>query len=201
MPVRPIPLTAGARRHKQALEEVSSINAQKNAQIERLSMALTTRGGRSRHTAGDAADTEVAMRSEIEALRSKSSEQALLIDRLQRRQGALVPLHGDDAPRAQCQQGTRQPAGTGADLDNRRILQRSRGARDSRREVEVKQEILTERLACRQRMLTNDLAKRRKVVDRAHAGCAAAMRAASRNAAIRLDGSARPEPAISKAVP
>jgi hypothetical protein len=80
-------LTAGARRHKQALEEVSSINAQKNAQIERLSMALTTRGGRSRHATGDAADTEVAMRSEIEALRSKSSEQALLIDRLQRRQG------------------------------------------------------------------------------------------------------------------
>jgi chromosome segregation ATPase len=80
-------LTAGARRHKQALEEVSSINAQKNAQIERLSMALTTRGGRSRHAPGDAADTEVAMRSELEALRSKSSEQALLIDRLQRRQG------------------------------------------------------------------------------------------------------------------
>lgn len=80
-------LTAGVRRHKQALEEVSSINAQKNAQIERLSMALTTRGGRSRHPAGDAADTEVSMRSEIEALRSKSSEQALLIDRLQRRLG------------------------------------------------------------------------------------------------------------------
>src|SRR5262245_65592703 len=38
-------LTAGARRHKQALEEVSAINAQKNAQIERLSTALTTRGG------------------------------------------------------------------------------------------------------------------------------------------------------------
>ena len=75
-------LTAGARRHKQALEEVSSINAQKNAQIERLSTALTTRGGRGRQAAGDAADAEVALRSEIEALRSKSSEQALLIDRL-----------------------------------------------------------------------------------------------------------------------
>src|SRR6478672_4671177 len=80
-------LTAGARRHKQAMEEASSINAQKNAQIERLSTALTTRGGRGRHATGDAADTEVAMRSETEALRSKSSEQALLIDRLQRRSG------------------------------------------------------------------------------------------------------------------
>jgi hypothetical protein len=80
-------LTAGARRHKQALEEVSSINAQKNAQIERLSTALTTRGGRARQPASDGADTEVALRSEIEALRNKTSEQALLIDRLQRRQG------------------------------------------------------------------------------------------------------------------
>ena len=80
-------LTAGARRHKQALEEVSSINAQKNVQIERLSTALTTRGGRGRQPAGDGVDTEVALRSEIEALRSKTSEQALLIDRLQRRQG------------------------------------------------------------------------------------------------------------------
>ena len=80
-------LTAGARRHKDALEEVSSINAQKNAQIERLSTALTTRGGRGRQSAGDGAHAEVALRSEIEALRSKTSEQALLIDRLQRRLG------------------------------------------------------------------------------------------------------------------
>jgi chromosome segregation ATPase len=96
-------LTAGARRHKQALEEVSSINAQKNAQIERLSTALTTRGGRGRQVAGDGADSEVAMRSEIEALRSKSSEQALLIDRLQRRLGNGYALAApvNSAPAAQ----------------------------------------------------------------------------------------------------
>ena len=41
-------LTAGAKRHKSALEEASSINAQQNAQIERLTTALTTRGGRGR---------------------------------------------------------------------------------------------------------------------------------------------------------
>jgi chromosome segregation ATPase len=85
-------LTAGARRHKQALEEASSINAQKNAQIERLSTALTTRGGRARRPAGDGTDTEVALRSEIEALRNKASEQALLIDRLQRRLGSGFAL-------------------------------------------------------------------------------------------------------------
>src|SRR5215468_11170027 len=84
-------LTAGARRHKQAMEEASSINAQKNAQIERLSTALTTRGGR-RRPAPEGSDSEVALRSEIEALRNKASEQALLIDRLQRRLGTGFQL-------------------------------------------------------------------------------------------------------------
>ncbi|MBO0742749.1 MAG: hypothetical protein J2P51_15155 [Hyphomicrobiaceae bacterium] len=85
-------LTAGARRHKQAMEEASSINAQKNAQIERLSTALTTRGGRGRRTAGEGSDADVALRSEIEALRNKATEQALLIDRLQRRLGTSFQL-------------------------------------------------------------------------------------------------------------
>jgi chromosome segregation ATPase len=81
-------LTAGARRHKGALEEASSINAQQNAQIERLTTALTTRGGRGRHAAADAfAEGEVALRAEIEQLRGKTREQAMLIDRLQRRLG------------------------------------------------------------------------------------------------------------------
>jgi hypothetical protein len=84
-------LTAGARRHKQAMEEASSINAQKNAQIERLSTALTTRGGR-RRPAAEGSDSDVALRSEIEALRNKASEQALLIDRLQRRLGTGFQL-------------------------------------------------------------------------------------------------------------
>ena len=61
-------LTAGARRHKQALEEVSSITAQKNAQIERLSMALTTRGGRSRQPASERA---VRPQSAAQKLRSR----------------------------------------------------------------------------------------------------------------------------------
>src|SRR5215468_7695254 len=94
-------LTAGARRHKQAMEEASSINAQKNAQIERLSTALTTRGGR-RRPAPEGSDSEVALRSEIEALRNKASEQALLIDRLQRRLGTgfqlSAPLAASSAP-------------------------------------------------------------------------------------------------------
>src|SRR4030088_867378 len=114
---------------------------------------------------------------------------------------APVAFHGDDAAGAERQEGARAPAGTGADLDDRGILQRPRGARDPRGEVEVEQEILAKRFAGRQCMLANDLAKRREVVDRAHAGSVAAMRAASLNAAIRLDGVALPVPAMSKAVP
>jgi chromosome segregation ATPase len=81
-------LAATARRNKQALEEASSINAQKATQIERLTTALTTRGGpRKRPGSADDVQGEVALRSEIEVLRHKTSEQALLIDRLQRRLG------------------------------------------------------------------------------------------------------------------
>src|SRR5260370_42228548 len=120
---------------------------------------------------------------------------------LEPRQCAPVALHRDDAARPQRQQRARQSAGTGADLDDHGIFERSRGARDPRGEVEVQQKILAERFASRQGMLANDLAKWREVVDRAHAGGAAAIRAASRSAAIRLDGSALPVPAMSKAVP
>ncbi len=118
-----------------------------------------------------------------------------------RRQRALVALHRDDVPRPQRQQRPRQSAGTGTDLDNGGVFQRSRRARDPRGEIEVQQEILAKRFAGRQSVLADDLAKRRKVIDRAHAGAAAAMRAASRNAAIRLDGLAVPVPAMSNAVP
>lgn len=82
-------LTQSAKRHKLALEEASSINAQKAAQIDRLSSALTTRGARPPRAEG-----EVATRAEAEALRTKTREQATLIDRLQRRLGQGYALPG-----------------------------------------------------------------------------------------------------------
>ena len=93
-------LTAGAKRHKTALEEASSINAQQNAQIERLTTAVTTRGGRARQAVADAGpEGEVALRAEIEQLRGKAREQAMLIDRLQRRlgRGYAVTASGNGA--------------------------------------------------------------------------------------------------------
>jgi len=81
-------LSAGAKRHKQALDDASSAHAQQAAQIERMSTALTTRGGRKAAASGDGhLQGEVALRSEIEALRARSREQATLIDRLQLRLG------------------------------------------------------------------------------------------------------------------
>jgi len=80
--------TATARRSQQALEDASSINARQSQQIDRLTTAVTTRGGRGRNPTGDPrVDSELPLRAEIEVLRDKTKEQAALIDRLQRRLG------------------------------------------------------------------------------------------------------------------
>jgi chromosome segregation ATPase len=86
-------LAQGARRQKAALEEASSINAQRSAEIERLSSALAARGGRRGRADGTVeTESEVALRVEVEALRTKTREQATLIDRLQRRLGDSFPV-------------------------------------------------------------------------------------------------------------
>src|SRR5581483_9386107 len=128
-----------------------------------------------------------------------------LCDGFQRGNGARVMLDGDDVRRPQRQQRTGQSARPRTDLDHGRVVQRTRGACNARGEVEVEQEILPQRFARRELMLADDFAERRQVVDFAHETCAgtdiSAMRAASRSAAIRLAGLARPVPAMSKAVP
>ena len=87
-------LTQGAKKHKLALEEAGSVHAQQHAQIERLNSAITTRSGRVR--SDNLPESESVLRSEVEALRAKTREQALLIDRLQVRlgHGYLLPGAG-----------------------------------------------------------------------------------------------------------
>jgi chromosome segregation ATPase len=99
-------LTQGAKKHKLALEEASSVHAQQHAQIERLSSVLTTRTGRPR--SDNLPESESALRSEVEALRHKTREQAILIDRLQVRlgHGYLLPGAGSTPSTL----GTTQPA-------------------------------------------------------------------------------------------
>ena len=106
------------------------------------------------------------------------------------------------------EQRAREAARAGADLDDGHAVERAGRARDAAGEVEIEQEILAERFFGGKTVPPDHLPQRRQIIDRAHAGSAsggvsawAASRAASRSAAIRLDGSARPVPAMSKAVP
>lgn len=77
-------LTSSTRRQQLALDEASSINAQQNAELDRLNTALTVRGARNQQSLADPTfDGEVALRSELEALRAKTRDQAAVIGRLQ----------------------------------------------------------------------------------------------------------------------
>jgi hypothetical protein len=109
-------LSQGAKRHKAALEEASTLNARKSAQIDRLNVALSARNGRGKGEPGSEGD----LRSEIETLRTKTREQAMLIDRLQRRLGhgyALPAPESDAAARLDGEteaEGVEAPATAGA---------------------------------------------------------------------------------------
>lgn len=77
-------ITAESGKTVRALDEVMQINAQQRAEIERLHGMIATRGLRSRVGARDSRfESEVALRSELEALRAKTREQESLISRLQ----------------------------------------------------------------------------------------------------------------------
>jgi len=80
-------LLENGKRHKLALEEAASINAQQTSQIERLTSAIAVRGARSKQAGESGGDAEAALRSELEALRAKARDQANVIDRLQRTLG------------------------------------------------------------------------------------------------------------------
>jgi len=77
-------LTQTSATQAKALEEATQINIQQRDEIQRLGAALTTRAARNRESVADTRfDGEVALRSEIEALRAKTRDQASLIARLQ----------------------------------------------------------------------------------------------------------------------
>ena len=115
----------------------------------------------------------------------------------QSRQAARVPLYGDDL-RPRREQGAGKAAGAGADLDHGHVVERTGGAGDAAGEVEIVEEILSERLLGGELVRGDDFAKRRQTVGgEAHA----LSRAARSSAATRLVQSASPRPAMSKAVP
>jgi hypothetical protein len=79
-----VSLTQSSEKQSRALEEVTQINTQQTDEVHRLKAALNTRASRNREGFGDARyDGEVALRTEIEALRAKTRDQTALIARLQ----------------------------------------------------------------------------------------------------------------------
>lgn len=71
-------------RQTEALEQAGQINVQLTKETQRLRAALNTRAARNREAIGDPRfDGEVALRTEIEALRAKAQDQAQMIEKLQ----------------------------------------------------------------------------------------------------------------------
>ncbi len=77
-------LQADTSKTFRALDEAMQINAQQRMEIDRLKSSLATRGSRkARGPADPAHDSEIALRSEVEALRARTRDQASLISKLQ----------------------------------------------------------------------------------------------------------------------
>ncbi|MGQ0456511.1 MAG: hypothetical protein ACT4OU_05560 [Hyphomicrobium sp.] len=80
-----------------ALEEATQINLQQSEELHRLRTALDTRAARRGEKIGDPRfDGEVALRTEIEALRAKTRDQSALIRRLEI-SSAQSDIHSDEA--------------------------------------------------------------------------------------------------------
>lgn len=77
-------VTSDTGKSVRALDEIMQINAQQRAEIERLNAMAATRTLPSRADSQDKRfESEVALRSELEALRAKARDQETLISRLQ----------------------------------------------------------------------------------------------------------------------
>jgi uncharacterized coiled-coil protein SlyX len=86
-----------AERQARALQEAGAINEQLKREVETLETALETAGAKARAGAADGnTDAVVAMRAELDTLRTRSREQSALIDRLQK----AIAETADIAPRA-----------------------------------------------------------------------------------------------------
>src|SRR5437762_14212841 len=108
----------------------------------------------------------------------------------QRSDRAFVTLDRDHLLCAFGEKRARQSSRSGADLQHRDAIDWTGSARNASGEIEVEQEILTERLAGGKFVATDDFAQRRQSIGRTHFAAAnvgaATSRAASLSAAVRL---------------
>jgi hypothetical protein len=123
-------LTQTAQRQAVALEEATQINTQQRNDIHRLNATLTTRAARHRDKAEEQKhETEIALRTEIEALRARVRDQGDLIARLQSTAsetsqtdtaGEMSRLRANLADAERALQNAQSPGtlGSGTDRDN-----------------------------------------------------------------------------------
>lgn len=123
-------LSHASQRQSHALEEATQINAQQRDEIHRLNATLAARAARNRETLSDPRfDGEVALRSEIEALRAKNRDQAAVISRLQ----STLSNNAIDRPE--------QAAGSSTDQAARSASKSSADRADAAASVDVAAEI------------------------------------------------------------
>lgn len=118
-------LTGTVDKQVQALTDASSLAGQQQHEIEGLKAALSQRGSR-RWPSGARSESEVALRSEFEALQAKTKEQAQLLVRLQSMAGRLPAMPQAAATESEVASG--EPAGLPprADLDQQLKALRAR---------------------------------------------------------------------------
>jgi len=105
-----VTLSQASEKQNRALEEAGQINTQQTDEIHRLKAALNTRAARNREGLGDPRfESEVALRTEIEALRSKTRDQAALIARLQALLVRAGPASEASGAESQSLNGTHDP--------------------------------------------------------------------------------------------
>ncbi|MBS0237915.1 MAG: hypothetical protein JSR89_05780 [Proteobacteria bacterium] len=75
-------LSATSAKQAAALEEATQLNKQRERELAQLRTALDTRAVRNRGAGSASADADIALRTELEAMREKTREQAALIERL-----------------------------------------------------------------------------------------------------------------------
>ena len=89
----------------------------------------------------------------------------VMCDLGKRREAARVALDRDDFLRALGEQRSREPAGARADLNDRRIGQGRRGARDAAGQIEIEKKILAQGFLGKEPMRGGDLAQRWQTIE------------------------------------
>ena len=155
-------LSAAAQKQKQAFDEAHAINNQRRAEVDRLNRTLMAHRTRSRDSVRDGSyETELALRSEIAALKSQTEQQTAMLDSLRKRAAGKNEL----------EDGAETGAIDQADMDElRRDLQEAeRQLKDARQSSESSQETASAKIS----ELTDQLDEKSAEISRLKASLAA----------------------------